>query len=326
MELFPNKEKKYIKDLVVGDRVDTHFKITSVSKRTKRDGGHYLSLDLMDKTGQMGAKLWEQANKFFRMIKEGEIYKINGVVNQYQGKKELRVDGINPLSAEDQPVNREEFSLQATFDTQAEFASLMALIKENLTTPQLQQLIDLFEKKYGQQFLCHYGAQKIHHAYPGGLLKHTAAIARAVLFMAEQYSLNKEILLIGALFHDVGKLEEFNTEPAIGPTIQGGLVGHIVIGHHMFQDLKEQITDFPQDLALQIEHLIVSHHGEKEFGSPELPKTSEAFVLYVADLLDSRLAIFDEAIENSETKGAFTDYIRLLERRLYIPESERQDK
>ena len=326
MELFPNQEKKYIKDLLVGDRVDSHFKIVSASKRSKRDGGFFLTLELMDKTGQIAAKLWEQADRFFRMIKEGDVYKINGYVNEYQGKKEIKVDGINPLSTEESEVNPEEFSLQATFDTQSEFSGLMALIRENLTTPPLQQLLDLFEKKYGQQFSSHYGAQRIHHAYPGGLLKHTAAVTRAVFFMADEYSLNKEILAIGALFHDIGKLEEFTTDPVIGPTSQGGLVGHIVIGHQMFQDLKRQIVDFPLELALQIEYMIVSHHGEKEFGSPELPKTREAVALYIADLLDSRLAIFDETIKNSETKGAFTDYLRILERRLYIPETERQDK
>ena len=111
MELFPNQEKKYIKDLAVGDSVNNYFKIIAVSKRTKRAGGIYLTLELMDKSGQIAAKLWEQADRFFRMIKEGEIYKINGSVNEYQGKKEIKVDGINPVPAEESEVNPWTFLL-----------------------------------------------------------------------------------------------------------------------------------------------------------------------------------------------------------------------
>jgi len=332
MSLFENENKKiqfprgkkFIKDLQVGEKTDGYYKILSVGKKSKKDGGAFLTMQLMDKTGKIPAKIWDNAEHYFKVIRQGEIYKINGYVNEYMSQKEIKVDGLRAVSPSDKDLNKEDFIEKAAFDTGELFAGMIETIKANLTDQYLLQLADLFAGEYEERFKTHYGAQKIHHAYVGGLLQHTHSMIQLALLCARHYSplLDKELLITGVLFHDIGKMFEFNVSPAVDATMEGGLLGHLVIGNTLFLQLKNKIPGFPEELSCKIQHLIISHHGEKEFGSPEVPKIPEAFVLNILDLLDSKLKIVEEAVNNSETKGLFSDYVHVLGRRLYVPPKE----
>jgi 3'-5' exoribonuclease len=319
--LFP-EEKKLIEDLKVGDKVDSYFRISSVDKRTKKDGNAFLSLQLMDKTGKIPAKVWNNAERFFKIIVPGDIYKLNGMVNEFMNKKEIKVDGIRALTSSDADLDETDFQESAAFDTGNLFDEMMTTLKSHLTTPCLLQLADLFGNGFRDDFQNHYGAQKIHHAYLGGLLEHTFSMMKIAIFCADHYKMDKELMVMGVLFHDIGKLYEFNIEPTVEATLEGGLLGHLLIGNGKFLELKNRIPDFPEDLSIKIQHLIISHHGEKEFGSPEVPKTPEAFLLHLIDLMDSKIQIVKEAIENAGNKGLFSDYINVLGRRLYVPPKE----
>ena len=327
MSLFENKKiefpggKKFIKDFQVGEKIDGYFKVFRAEKKSKKDGSAFLTLGLMDKTGKMPAKVWNNAEHYFKLIREGEIYKISGYVNEYMSQKEIKVDGLRALSSADGDINRGDFEEKAAFDTEALFDRMMETVKSNLENPYLAQLAGLFAEEYGEKFKNHYGAQMVHHAYVGGLLHHTYSMVRLALFCAGHYShlVDKELLITGVLFHDIGKMFEFNVSPAVAATMEGGLLGHLVIGNTVFLELKNKIPDFPEDLSCKIQHLIISHHGEKEFGSPEVPKIPEAFVLNILDLLDSKLNIVETAVKKSETAGLFSDYIKVLGRRLYTP-------
>lgn len=322
MDLFQNQEIKYIKDFKVGDGIECYFKILSVLKKVKRDGGLYLALELMDKTGKIPAKIWDDAETHFKMIQEGEVYKIRGYINEYKTRNEIKIDSIKEVSTDEPGFNISDFIEQASFDTESLFNEMIKITKSNINNRYLLQLIDLFIDKYKESLKIHYGAQKIHHAFPGGLLQHTYSVVKLAIFIANHYSLDTELLVIGALFHDIGKIFEFTIEPTINSTLKGGLIGHIVIGNNIFLELKDKIKDFPEDLSVKIQHMIISHHGEREFGSPELPKIQEAFALSIIDLLDSKISIIKETLEKTETKGLFSDYLKILERRLYIPPKE----
>jgi 3'-5' exoribonuclease len=321
MDLFESQMKKFIEDLQVGQRVDTYYKIVAVDKRTKKDGSAFLTLELMDKTGRIPAKIWDNAETSFKMIQLGDIYRINGYVNEYMNKKEIKIDSIRPVSPKDTDFKQEDFVEKASFDTEALFNQMIETIKRNLTNKYLLELTDRFTAAYGGKFKTHYGAQKIHHAYIGGLLQHTYSMVKLAIVIAQHYNLDKELLLMGTLFHDVGKIFEFNISPAPETTMEGGLIGHIIIGNTIFQELKNKIDHFPQELSFKIQHLIISHHGEKEFGSPEVPRTPEAFALHILDFLDSKLKIMEDAVKNSETQGLFTEYVHSLGRRLYVEKS-----
>lgn len=321
MNLFKNIEKRWIQDIKVGEQLDEFFRIVEVNKRLKRDGAPYLTLVLMDKTGRVSAKVWDNVEQYLTLIRDGEIYRVTGVVSEYKGQKEIRVDRLNtpPNGSE---INPGDYTEQAAFDTESLFDTMISLVKKNISNPKLTQLLDLFAQEYQTAFKAHYGAQKIHHAYLGGLLEHTYSIIRLAIQIAEHYDLDKDVLLTGALFHDAGKMFEFTSSPAVGATLEGGLLGHLIIGNDIFTKLVGRIPNFPEDLSIMIRHLIISHHGEREFGSPEIPKTREAYALHVIDLLDSKMKIFEQIIEGADKKQMFSDYIPVLERRIYIPDSE----
>jgi 3'-5' exoribonuclease len=325
MSLFESKkldfapQKKFIKELQVGEKIQGYYKVLNISKRSKRDGSAFLSLELMDKTGRIPAKIWDNAGHYFSTIREGEIYRINGIVNEYMNRKEIKVDGLRAVSSSDRDFDQNDFIEKPAFDTEKLFRDMIETLKSNITNPYLLRLVDLFSTQYGEAFKVHYGAQKIHHAYAGGLLQHTHSMVKLAVYCAHHYSLDKELLLMGVLFHDIGKMFEFNISPAVSTTMEGGLLGHIAVGNAKFLELADKIPGFPGELSCKIQHLIISHHGEKEFGSPEVPKIPEAYVLHILDLLDSRLKIFEEVAANTETKGLFSDYIHVLDRRLYVP-------
>lgn len=322
MNLFDSQMKKFIKDLQVGQQVDTYYKLQAVEKRLKKDGTSFLAIELMDKTGKIPAKIWDNAEASLKILKPGNVYRLKGYVNEYMNKKEIKVDGIRPALTADKDFDPGDFEESCNFDAGSMFDQLIGDVKRNIGKPYLVQLVDAFAAAYGGKFKNHYGAQKIHHAYLGGLLEHTYSMVQLAVFIAVHYKLDKELLVIGTLFHDVGKIFEFTITPVPQATMQGGLVGHIVLGNAIFLELKNKIQGFPEELSIKIQHLLISHHGEKEFGSPEVPMIPEAYALHVIDLLDSRIKIMEEAIKNSETGGIFSDYINALGRRLYVEKKE----
>ncbi len=317
MSLFDKIPKTYVKEFQVGRRVDTLLKVAAVDKRTKKDGGAFLIVELMDNTGKLPAKIWNNADTFYKTLKAGDVYRVNGTITEYMSQKEVKIDGIKPMADDDPAYNEEDFKEIAAFDTNALFDELIHMIKTNIKNDHVLALTDLFVSQYSDRFKTHYGAMKIHHAYLGGLLEHTHSMMKLVIMFGDHYQLDKDVLLMGCLFHDVGKMFEFDIDPAPEATMAGGLVGHIMISTSIFQKLTQSVDGFPKDLSLKIQHLIVSHHGEKEFGSPVEPRSLEAYALHVADLLDSRMAIMNEALGKSETKGMFTDFIPTLGRRMF---------
>lgn len=325
MSLFKNQERIPVKDLVVGARITQFYKVVKLNKRAKKNGESFLTLVLMDKTGKIEAKIWNNVESYLKFIKPGEIYKMQGQVNEYMNKKEIKIESLSPISVSDNKPDPKEFEEQADYDTDELFDEMIATIKNHLKNEFLIKLINKFQTKYQNQFKEHYGAQKIHHAYIGGLLEHTYSVVKLAIQVAEHFHLDQDLLMTGALFHDIGKIKEFDIKPSINTTLEGGLVGHIVIGNQIFLELKNNIDDFPEDLSLRIQHLIISHHGEKEFGSPEVPKIPEAYALHLIDLLDSKLKIFHQTAAQSETGDIFSDYIHVLNRRIHVPK-DKKDK
>lgn len=312
-----SKKNIFISDLRKGENFYELFMVTSFVKRTKRDGNPYLSVLCSDKSGRIEGKVWNNVNQAESILKSGNIYRIKAFVNEYKGKKELRIEGINLIDEEKPGLNIDDFVETPKFDVDLIFDEMIFTLKSKVKEKYIIKLIDLFVEKYGARFKYHFGAQKIHHAYPGGLLKHTNSIIKTLIKLSEQYDIDIDVLLTGALFHDIGKIKEFSVTPSIEITEEGGLLGHIVLGNRIFDELTGDIEEFPRDVAIKIKHLIVSHHGEKEYGSPEIPKTQEALMLHLIDLLDSKFEIFEQNLNLYEGESSFTEYIPIIGRRLF---------
>jgi 3'-5' exoribonuclease len=307
-----------IDSLQIGENVSWFYLVQEITRKKTKKGDDFLDLVLMDKSGRIPAKIWNKVEEYQQLIRPGEVYRFSGEVREYRGKLQLTVNHLRTVAAGDPGFAPGDFCEEAQFDCTALLEETFSLLRDNIGDPFLRRLVDRFEEEYGQVFSRAYGAQKIHHAYAGGLLQHTHALLKLILAVAPLYGLDKELLLIGALFHDIGKTAEFRTQPVLETTLAGGLLGHLVISLKMFLDIQRSIPDFPEPLSMRIQHLIVSHHGEKEFGSPEVPKTREAYLLHLVDLLDSRLNIFSGQLSSGEANKLFSDFNPALGTRILL--------
>jgi 3'-5' exoribonuclease len=188
---------------------------------------------------------------------------------------------------------------------------------ESVTDPHIAGLLSRMVETHKDQLRIWPAAQMVHHAYRGGLLEHVLQIMRVVTFLAEAYGANRDLVLAGALLHDIGKLRELSYEHATEYSVEGNLVGHIVLGIGMIRDAAREIEDFPETLLLEIEHLILSHHGARELGSPVEPMTLEAFLLAAVDDLDATVHQVKKHVADDANDGPFTAYNRRLQRVLY---------
>lgn len=306
-----------IADLQINQQVTLFLRLKCVERRLKKDGSPFLIVSFQDRSGHIEAKIWDKAEETQRQLENGKDYQVKGQVTAYQGKLELKLDSVNPAKVGDEGYRPAELEEEAPFDVNEGYAEMIQLLRGKLVSPVSLAVLDRFDELYGQRFRDHYGAQRIHHAHRGGLLAHTHKMLEICLALAPFYPVNLEVLLMGALLHDLGKLDEFICTPAVEQTPAGGLVGHIVLGVMMFRNLLATVDNVPAEWALQVEHLIVSHHGEKEFGSPEVPKTPEAMVLHLVDLLDSKMGIIFQQLRDDAGSGPFTEYVRVLGRTLY---------
>lgn len=321
MNLFdkPADAAQPLAGLKAGETVNWYYRIQEISRRkslnSKKD---YLDLVVVDRSGRMPAKIWDNVDPLHKMLQAGSVYRFVGEVREYRGKPQLSITRARPLEPADDACRPEDFDERPPFDSAALLQETFSILDAHVKDPHLRRLSEMFQQEYGPVFAQAYGAQKIHHAFAGGLLQHTHALLRLVLAVAPLYGLDTELLLIGALFHDIGKTEEFRTQPALETTLAGGLLGHLVLSLSILLDMKKRIPDFPEPLSVRLQHLIVSHHGEKEYGSPEVPKTREAYLLHVLDLLDSRMSIFAEQLKAGEPQKLFSEFNQALGTRILL--------
>jgi 3'-5' exoribonuclease len=244
-------------------------------------------------------------------------------VESYQGKRQINVKKIVLVAklqaqGKDLPGFDPELLILATpHDRQELWRDLWELADANLRPP-LQGLVLRLLEKYQAEFPEAPAARSYHHPYLGGLLEHTWFVARHALASLAVYpDLNPDLVVAGAILHDLGKLQELTTPHAPERTVPGELLGHIVMGWEMVRE-EARVLDFPDsDLLLQLEHIILSHHGSLEFGSPVPPKTREALLIYYLDDLDAKLKMMATHLESDTSEGNFTSYHKVLQRGLY---------
>jgi 3'-5' exoribonuclease len=245
---------------------------------------------------------------------------ITGVVQSYRDTLQLRIDDIKQISQAKTDLSH--FYPVSPRNLQ-EMADEVQDLVLSITNPFLKKLLNLFFRKGDswQNFQEAPAAKGIHHAYIGGLLEHSLSVARVADFLAKHYEgVDRSLLISGALLHDIGKLEELKMEGGLVEyTVRGRLKGHLVIGSEMIAQAAGKIADFPEELLEQLQHLILSHHGRQEFGSPAVPMTVEAFMLSFLDDLDAKMNITEQLRRKMDNQDMnWTDYQRSLERYLYL--------
>jgi 3'-5' exoribonuclease len=308
----------YLKDIKQGDKVASTFLAAEKNMAFSLKGAPYLNVRLKDKTGELDGKVWDNAIEFDRQFKKGDIIYIEGKAASYKNSIQISIVNIKKNAGED--VEPTDYLPAAKGDIAAMFNDMLAYIEKIQTKP-LQALLQAFfhDQKTTELFQRAPAAKGFHHIYLGGLLEHTLSVVRLLDKVADHYpNLDRDLLLAGGMLHDIGKIYEFNYDSLIEYSDEGRLIGHIVMGVEMINKKIEAIPDFPAPLALKMRHIILSHHGEFEFGSPKRPKTMEALVVHFIDDLDAKLNAFQSFVSDSNnTDSDWTIFNRFFERFLY---------
>jgi 3'-5' exoribonuclease len=310
-------KKQFITDIKAGDRVDDVFVLSEKILSQKRDGNNFLNVTLSDKTGTLKGVVWDNVDQTASGITSGDFAHVNGSVSEYRGTLQVVIKKMGPISPD--RIDPSDFLPQTSRDIEGMFERLIK-ITETIKTDYLKALSDAFfkDKEFVNKFKTAPAAKKMHHAYIGGLLEHTLSMVSLADKIAGHYSgIDRDLLLSGTILHDIGKIDEFEYQLKIDYSDKGRLLNHIVIGLKMVDDKLSGIEHFPENQMLLLKHLIVSHHGTREFGSPEPPKTIEAVLLNYIDEIDSKVSGIRDFIASEDPEETWTSYHRLLERHFY---------
>jgi 3'-5' exoribonuclease len=319
-------KKKFIQDLQAGDSIDDIFVLAEKNLSRKRNGDNYLSVTLSDRTGRLKGVVWDNVDRMAGTSSAGDHVRVKGGVAEYKGALQLVVKDMTVIASE--AVDTADFVPATVRDVDKMFARLVE-ITSGMGNPYLKRLFDLFwaDESFARAFKMAPAAKKMHHAYLGGLLEHTLSMAVLADRIIPHYSgIDRDMLIAGVILHDIGKIREFVYDSAIDYSDEGRLVSHIVIAVQILEDKLRAIDDFPPLQAVLLKHMIISHHGAREFGSPEPPKTIEAVLLHYIDEIDARVNGIRDFMASEDSSEPWTSYHRLLERHFFRGRSETQGR
>jgi len=315
-------KSQFIRDIQAGDVLTDCFVLTEKTMAQKKNGDNYLNLVLSDRTGSLKGVVWDNVEKISSQSEAGAVVAVKGHVGEYRGNLQAVVKEMTLVPADE--TDPSDFMLSTKRDVEQMFERIVVL-SESLEAWYLKALFSAFwgDESFTTQFKRAPAAKKMHHAYIGGLLEHTLSMAVLADKIAEHYNgLDRDLLISGALLHDIGKVREFNYEMGIDYSNEGRLVNHIVIGIQMLEEKIQTIASFPDEPAMLLKHMLISHHGSKELGSPEPPKTIEAVMLNCIDEMDSRIQAVREFMGKEDPGETWTSFHRLLGRHFYQGKSE----
>jgi len=310
-------KSQYINTIAEGTRIDSVFAVSTKELRSSRSGEAYLSLQLGDRTGRMAAVMFKP-DAAAQELPAGTVARVEGVATTFRGVRRISVERVHAAEKWD-PADL----LPASPRDVGELLSQLRALVRTVDDPNLARLLRVVfgDKAFMRTFLACPAAQSNHHAYLGGLLEHTVGVATLCAQAASQYrDTDRDLLVTGALLHDVGKVEELTFSTTIEYTDAGRFVGHIVLGEARLRRAIDRLTGFPEGLAMRLTHLILSHHGELESGSPKQPCTLEAVILHQCDELDAQASGFvQSATGASRVEEQWTDSQNQFGRPLYAP-------
>lgn len=306
-------KKKYIKDLKPGEQIyGDLFAVKGYKKGATRNNKPFIDLQLSDKTGMVKAKIWSDDMPRCETVELGDVVLVTGTVEEFMSNPQIRVTNLSKTENYD----LEELQEKTTFNIEDMWNDIEAKINE-IKNPHLKDLLkNIFDTDFTERFKKAPAAFKVHHGYMGGLIEHTWEMVK----MAEPLKLhfpkiNMDLVNAGIILHDIGKVEEMVGGTTVTQTIKGKLLGHIYLGAEIIE--KKAPKDMPEDLLDEILHIVLSHIGIKEYGSPTVPMTSEAMAVFVIDYASTRIRMAYNQIEGESGSEMFTSYIPQLNAELY---------
>ncbi len=307
------EKKIFVSEIVPSMRVESIFAVSEKQVRPTKGGASYVHLKLSDKTGFINAKIWENSSISFSEVPSQGVVEVKGRAEIFNDSLQLIVESIRMLDRS--LVNPEDFLPTSLQDPKVMLKELKKLLKP-LCGSSYGALVKAFFKngKLLDAFCSAPAAKSVHHAYRGGLLEHTLGVVRLASIVSDIYKgLDKNLLLAGAFFHDIGKIREYSYDFTIDYTDEGRLIGHIVIGIQIIDELLREVF-IPAEQVMLLKHLVLSHHGETEMGSVKLPMTKEAVVLHLIDDMDAKMSALERFYKEVPENEKWTAYVRWYDR------------
>ena len=311
---------KKIKDYVVEDNITGFFVVRSKAVRDYTRG-QYVQMELGDSTGRINANMWEPDSFALNELEASTVVKVRGLVGEYRGKLQLTVNRMR--LATDEEFNLEDILPHSKQSYDQRQARILALT-DKIENSYIKQLVQSFwdDERFFGRFLTAAAGKLWHHAYVGGLAEHSANLGELALRVSSGYAfLDKDLLIFGGLFHDIGKVDTYSTDLAIDYTDQGRLIGHICLADAWIAERAAKIENFPDNLLTKLRHIILSHQGQLDYATPVVPQIPEAFVIYYCDEIDSKMGAIDRIRERQGGKG-WSEWVNLLGRHLYFGEGD----
>jgi 3'-5' exoribonuclease len=296
--------------------ITSAFVVVSKQAKPKKSGELYLALTLADRTGYIEAKMWDNVADHINCFEQDDFVKVRGLINKFNGRFQLTLHKVRSL--EESEVQFDDFLPRTTKDIAVLWRTLCEYV-ESFRDPHLKALIHAFmaDPQIEQAYKAAPAAKSLHHAFIGGLLDHVVSLFQVCDLASRNYPemINRDLLLAGAFLHDIGKLHELTFARSFTYTTRGQLLGHMIIELEMLQEKLEQLPGFPPEYKTLLEHMIISHHGKYEFGSPKMPMFPEALMLHYLDDLDSKIESMRAHFQR-EPDAEWTGYNPSLERPL----------
>jgi 3'-5' exoribonuclease len=310
-------EKPLVKDLRDRQAVRSTFLVAKKALPVGKAGKPYLALTLCDKTGEIEARLWDDAEECAARFAAGDFIQVQAEATLYNGKLQLKLISVERLAPDS--VRPGDFLPESRFDADLLFAQVRALVVQ-VRSPHIRELLLGFldDPEIGPAFKRAPAAKGVHHPFLGGLCEHTLSVLQLGWRICDHYpQLDRDLVTAGCLLHDIGKTRELTYERGFDYSDEGRLVGHLVMTCQWIHERVQHIPDFPRELEWHLVHLVAAHHGKLEFGSPKVPHTLEAMVVHALDELDSRVSSFGLLFEKAQGESSWTDYQRLYDRSLF---------
>ncbi len=297
--------------------VTSSFAVCSKQIKSKKSGEPYLDLTLMDRTGTIQAKMWDNVEECADSFEQDDIVKLKGLINKYNQRWQLTIHKVRRM--DEAEIDFSDYLPKTSKNIDELWRTLQEFVA-SMSDPHLRHLLELFmdDPEIARAYRNAPAAKTLHHACIGGLLEHVVSLFRSCDLVARNYSfINRDLLLTGAFLHDIGKVRELSYARSFAYTTEGQLLGHMIIELELLHAKLAQIPDFPPQLKTLVSHLIISHHGQYEFGSPKLPMFPEALMLHYMDDLDSKMEAMRAQFErDADLESPWTAYNPSLARPL----------
>lgn len=305
--------KIFISDLNGKDEIETLFLVKYLALQEAKDGKKYLNVVLTDASGDLESRLWNADEEIASRIQKNDFVRAKGKLNLFQGRRQFILSEI--LKVAESEVNRDDFIAKSAFNPEKMFQELLGIVGD-LNDAYIRELLQLVlrDQEIARRLKTWPAGKSIHHAYQSGLLEHILSCAQLAVGLSRHYGVNHNYVVAGAILHDLCKIFELSDGPNVDYTEEGKLVGHLVKGIEIVDKFAGRIPHFPSGTRMHLKHILLSHHGEYEYGSPKIPQTSEAFLVHLIDLMDSKMNALEMIKRTDSQTGHWSGFVKHLDR------------